>query len=102
VDRYTLLEWLIVLDVFVLSMADLVLTLLHLSRGAAEANPVMALALRGGHVTFAVIKVGVTTLCLLSLLIHVRYRRIWLLLALAFLVYAGVFVYHRALPFFID
>jgi hypothetical protein len=101
VDRYTIFEWLIVLGVFVLSIADLILTLIHLSHGGAEANPIMALAFRGGNVTFGTIKMGVTAACLILLLIHIRFRRMCFFLAFSFLLYAGVFLYHRALPFIV-
>ena len=97
VDRYTTSEWLIVLGVFFLSFADLVLTLAYLANGGAEANPIMAFAYRGGSVVFSAIKMGVTFSCLLLLLIHIRFRRIPHLLAFAFLIYAGVFVYHQTL-----
>ena len=99
IDRYTSYEWLIVLGVFVLSIADLVLSLTHLSRGGAEANPIMAYVYRGGSITFGTIKMSVTILGLSLLLIHIRFRRIHFLLAFAFFLYAGVFVYHRILPF---
>jgi hypothetical protein len=101
VDQYTTFEWLIVLGVFVLSIADLILTLIHLSHGGAEANPIMALAFKGGYVAFGTIKMGVTALCLILLLIHIRFRRMSFFLAFAFLLYAGVFLYHRALPFIV-
>ena len=99
VDRYTSYELLMVLALFVLAIADLILTLVHLSHGGAEANPIMALAYKGGDMVFGTIKMGVTTVCLLLLLIHIRFRRIPYLLAFAFVLYAGVFIYHRTLPF---
>ena len=99
IDRYTSYEWLIVIGVLVLSIADLVLSLTHLSSGGAEANPIMAFVYKGGSVAFCTIKMTVTVLCLSLLLIHIRFRRIHFLLAFAFFLYAGVFVYHRILPF---
>ena len=90
-----------VLALFVLAIADLILTLVHLSHGGAEANPIMALAYKGGDMVFGTIKMGVTTACLLLLLIHIRFRRIHYLLAFAFVLYAGVFVYHRTFSFII-
>ena len=95
VDRYTTYEWLVILGVFVLSVADLVLSLIHLSSGGSEANPILAWAYHGGNVTFGAIKMGVTIMCLLLLIIHIRFRRIPFLLAFTFLIYAGVFVYHQ-------
>lgn len=99
VDRYTSYELLMVLALFVLAIADLILTLAHLSHGGAEANPIMALAYKGGDMVFGTIKMGVTTVCLLLLLLHIRFRRIPHLLAFAFVLYAGVFIYHKTLPF---
>ena len=99
VDRYTTYEWLIIIALFVLSIADLTLTLVHLSHGGAEANPIMALAYKGGDMAFGTIKMSVTAVCLSLLLVHIRFRRIPYLLAFTFLLYAGVFIYHRTLPF---
>jgi hypothetical protein len=99
VDRYTTFEWLIVFGVLALSIADFVLTLIHLSNGGAEANPIMAWAWRGGDVVFGAVKIGITLFSLSLLLIHIRFRRSDLFLAFAFLLYAGVFAYHQALPF---
>lgn len=98
VDKYTTYEWLIVMGLFVLSIADATLTLTHLSHGGAEANPIMALAYRGGSATFIAIKLCITALCMFILLIHMRFRRSHFLLAFAFFIYAGVFLYHQTLP----
>ena len=98
VDKYTTYEWLIVMGLFVLTIADVTLTLTHLSQGGAEANPIMALAYRGGRVTFISIKMCLTALCMFFLLIHMRFRRSQFLLAFAFVIYSGVFLYHQILP----
>ena len=94
-DRYTTYEWLIVIGVFVLSLADLVLTLVFLAKGGVEANPIMAMVCKRGDGVFTAVKMGTTFLCLLVLLIHVRFRRIDFLLAFSFLLYAAVFFYHQ-------
>jgi hypothetical protein len=98
VDKYTTYEWLIVIGLLVLSIADATLTLTHLSHGGAEANPIMALAYRGGRFTFVAIKMCLTVLSMFLFFIHLRFRTSHLLLAFSFVVYAGVFLYHQTLP----
>lgn len=57
-----------------LSIADAVLTLTLLEHGALEANPVMAVLLRGSAAGFAAVKIGLTAggILLLTLLARVR------------------------------
>ena len=95
VDRYTLADWVLVGGILVLSLLDMVFTLIHLQAGGTEANPVMAWTLEwGGHGGFKAVKIATTLIGLFVLLVHVRFRRVRTLLSLAFLVYAGVFVFH--------
>ncbi|MCK6459269.1 MAG: DUF5658 family protein [Planctomycetes bacterium] len=95
VDRYGVLDWVLVLGVLGLSLLDMVFTLIHLEAGGTEANPVMAWALEwGGHGGFKAVKIATTIIGLLVLLVHVRFRRVRALLSVAFLVYAGVFAFH--------
>jgi hypothetical protein len=95
VDRYGLWDWLLVGGILGLSLLDMVFTLIHLNAGGTEANPVMAWTLEwGGHGAFKAVKVATTVVGLLVLLVHVRFRRVRWLLAAAFLVYLGVFVFH--------
>jgi hypothetical protein len=95
VDRYSALDWTLVLGVLTLSLLDMVFTLFHLDAGGTEANPVMAWALEwGGHDGFKAVKIATTVIGLLVLLVHVRFRRVRALLSVAFLVYAGVFAFH--------
>jgi len=95
VDRYSWGELSLVVGVLFLSAFDLVLTLVHLNAGGTEANPFMAFVLEiGGHGGFAWVKAITTVIGLLILLVHVRFRRVKNLLLFAFLVYAGVFVFH--------
>ena len=98
VDRYTTFEWLLVMGLIALTIADGILTLYQLSNGGVEANPIMALAYRGGSITFIAIKMGLTALCMFLLTIHIRFRRSQFFLAFAFVIYAGVFFYHQTLP----
>jgi hypothetical protein len=95
VDRYSTAEWVLVLGILVLSVLDMVFTILHLKAGGTEANPVMAWALEwGGQRAFEIVKLASTFLGLFVLLVHVRFRRVKTLLAFAFAVYASVFVFH--------
>jgi len=95
VDRYKLSDWVLVGGILVLSLLDMVFTLIHLQAGGTEANPVMAWTLAwGGHDGFKAVKIATTVVGLLVLLVHVRFRRVRALLTVAFLVYAAVFVFH--------
>lgn len=75
VDRYTRTETSLILWLVFASVADLALTLLHLSQGGTEANPVMDWFLvHGGTAAFVAAKLGLTALPALFLLIHARFR----------------------------
>jgi hypothetical protein len=75
-------------------------TLVHLDAGGTEANPVMAQILTwGGYSLFKAIKLATTVLGLAVLLVHVRFRKVKTLLSFAFLLYAGVFVFHLYLHY---
>jgi Domain of unknown function (DUF5658) len=69
-------QWLLVaLSIVLLSVADALLTLTLLQhRGVLEANPVMAVLLKGDWVYFAAVKIGVTAagVVLLTALARVR------------------------------
>ena len=98
VDRYTPFEVSLVIGVLMLSVLDMVFTVIHLNAGGSEANPVMAWILStGGQTLFIVVKIASTLIGLFVLLIHVRFRRVRPLLTFTFLVYAGIFVFHMYL-----
>ncbi len=100
VDRYSTTEWLLVAGILVLSVLDMYFTLVHLDHGGAEANPVMAATLTwGGTSLFKIVKLVTTFVGLGVLLVHIRFRRVKTLLSFAFLLYAGVFVFHMYLAF---
>jgi len=100
VDNYSKTEWFLVLGVLVLSVLDMVFTIVHLNAGGTEANPVMAWTLEwGGHGLFKAVKLATTLLGLVVLLVHVRFRKVKSLLTFAFLLYAGIFVFHMYLAF---
>lgn len=95
IDRYSAGEWFLVIGVLVLSVADMFYTLVHLDAGGTEANPVMAQMLEwGGYNLFKIVKLFATVAGLFVLLVHVRFRRVKTLLSFAFLLYAGVFIFH--------
>lgn len=95
VDRFTLKEYGLVLAVLVLSVIDTVFTVRHLELGIDEANPIMRWALVvGGTVLFAAVKLGMTSLALIFLLVHVRFRLTQALLLATFVLYVGVFLIH--------
>jgi len=100
VDRYTALELFLILGILVLSLLDMVFTLIHLEAGGTEANPLMAWTLAwGGNPAFTSVKLVSTLLGLFVLLIHVRFRRVKTLLGLAFVLYAGISLFHTYLSF---
>ena len=95
VDRYSAREWTLVAGIFVLSMLDLVFTLVHLNAGGREANPVMEFFLRwGGQDAFSIAKFMFTVVGLLVLLVHVKFSRVRSLLRFAFIVYGLLFFFH--------
>ena len=100
VDRYAPGELLLVFGVLILSVLDMVFTLVHLNAGGTEANPVMAWVLEwGGHDGFRWVKLAATFIGLAVLLVHVRFKRVRNLLTFAFLLYLGIFVFHIYLAY---
>lgn len=84
--------------IMLLSALDAFLTLQLLDRGAIEVNPVMATMLRHGHFAFAVSKMlltalGILTLVFLSRLRLFNFMRVGLLLTLFFSFYACLACY---------
>jgi len=68
-------QWLaVVLLILVLSVADALLTLTLLDRGALEANPVMDALLRSGGREFAGVKIGLTAVGVVLLTVLARFR----------------------------
>lgn len=75
VDRYSKAETVLIAWLLFSSAADLLLTLLHLSQGGTEANPIMDwFLIRGGTGAFIAAKLGLTAIPGLFLLLHVRFR----------------------------
>jgi len=95
VDRYTRLEGGLILWIAVAALADLGLTLLHLSQGGEEANPLMAWFLEaGGVLAFTTVKLLMNAGAALFLLWHVRFRGTQIALWGVGALYAGLMLYH--------
>jgi hypothetical protein len=79
-SRFHTLDWhsahllAVAIGILLLCGADAFLTLILLQAGAAEVNPVMALLLYRSVAAFAVLKIGMTGACTISLVILARYR----------------------------
>ena len=93
-ERHTAFDCFLVLSVQVFSLLDLIFTLVHLMEGGWELNPIMALALKGGYASFGVTKMGITTVSLAILVVHIRLRDVRSVLIVLVLLYIGVCVYH--------
>jgi len=102
VDRYRRSDVLLVLSIFVLNIFDAAFTLVWLSRGGAEGNPIMDWAIQSGDAVFLFQKCFVAALWLVILLVHKNFRiariGLWLLLA----VYGALGCYHGFLHLFAD
>jgi len=87
----------LVLWVTLSSACDALLTLLHISNGGGEANPVMALALAYGSTTFVGLKMSMTCLgtWALSILQHVPLASI--VLHILMLIYLGIMGMHAVI-----
>ena len=94
-DRYTRVETAVVAWLLVASLADLGLTLWHISGGGGEANPIMDwFLMRCGATGFALAKVALTMVPALFLLLHTRFRGTWPALVGLAVMYACVLGYH--------
>ncbi|MEM7230986.1 MAG: DUF5658 family protein, partial [Planctomycetota bacterium] len=82
------------------SIADAVLTILHLERGAAEANPVMDAALGLGREWFIAMKLALTAIGAMYLAIHQNFLLGRRGLQFMSLFYALLLVYHALIVYF--
>ncbi len=97
VDRYSGLEWSLVIGVIALCLADLLLTLDILERGGSEWNPFMRLALEGGTWTFVWVKMGLTVLGMGVLLVRIRFRNMRKTVTAILVLYTLLIGYHFGL-----
>jgi hypothetical protein len=84
----------LVLLVFVGSLLDAGLTLLHLEDGGSEANPVLALALTDGTALFLSLKLSLTGAGVWMLAVHQQWPLAQYSLHGLTLGYGGVLAYH--------
>ncbi len=85
----------LVLAVLILNILDLCLTVTWMELGlAAEANPVMRLALERGLLVFASFKLGLVVLCLVVLVRFQDHLLARVGLRVSFVVYLSLLVYH--------
>ena len=79
-SRFHSLDWysahllVVAIGVLLLSVADAFLTLALLQGGAAEVNPFMALLIYRNVATFAAMKMGITSACIVLMVALARYR----------------------------
>lgn len=73
-DKYETWVFFNVVAVIILCAADAFFTLNIIAQGGTEANPVMAALLTYGDHTFMIVKMAVTTLCLLTAVVHINFR----------------------------
>jgi Domain of unknown function (DUF5658) len=79
-SRFHVLDWhsahllAVAIGILLLSVADAFLTLVLLEGGAYEMNPIMALLLYRGAAVFAALKLGVTSLSVITMVFVARYR----------------------------
>jgi len=79
-SRYQSLDWhgahllAVSIAILILNVADALFTVTLISRGAIEANPVMAALVRGNVALFAVIKMALTGASVILMVCLARYR----------------------------
>lgn len=83
-----------VIGIFVLSIADLFLTLHYIDAGGEEANPLMRWTLERSEMTFALVKGGITAIGVVFLIIHSRFHRVRWCIDMLFVLYCMLIVYH--------
>jgi hypothetical protein len=94
VDRPRREEWMVVLGIVVLCIADYLLTLEVLEHGGTEINPAMGYLLSKGNRVFALGKIGFTAVGMLFLLIHIRFRRVTTAVHTLLILYCLLMVWH--------
>lgn len=97
VDLYHKRDTAMLVSILVLNLLDAFLTLIHIERGGAEANPLMDRLLDVSNETFLFHKAAVVGSLLLVLVVHKNFtiarRAMWVILG----VYSLLFVYHLTL-----
>lgn len=94
VDLYRPGDVLICLGILILNILDAVFTLLYLTKGGEEANPLAQILLDAGPVWFAFSKAVVIGVCLLFLLVHKTFAFVRPALVAILVFYGALLVYH--------
>ncbi|HTE04948.1 MAG TPA: DUF5658 family protein [Planctomycetota bacterium] len=94
VDRYDRRDWLLVGGILVACVLDLLLTLDYLRHGGQEWNPLMAHALQKGDAVFVLTKLGLTTGCMLFLLVRIHFRGVRRAVQMLLAAYLLLMVWH--------
>ena len=97
VDSYTRQDVALTLGVLILNILDAFFTLRWLEMGGGEGNPLMEMLIRANDMLFLLQKCIVVGLWLIILVIHKNFRIARLGLWGAFILYAGILLYHFAL-----
>lgn len=100
VDRYTRRDVALLLSVFLLNVGDAWMTMLWLSRGGREANPVMDFFLDISPTAFLFQKCLVVGFWLLILLVHKNFRFARIGLYASLVVYAVLMLVHFGIVYF--
>ena len=102
VDRYEARDVWLVLGVFLLNVLDALCTMVWLSRGGSEGNPIMELALEAGDAVFLFQKCFLAGGWLLLLLVHKNFRIARVGLWVLFVIYGALALYHGFLAAFAE
>ncbi len=97
VDRYETRDVGLAAAVLVLNVLDAFLTVVYLSYGGAEANPIAAWLLECGVGWFLAAKTLAVSVCLIFLILHKTFRLVRPALRLLLFFYALLLVYHMFL-----
>ena len=100
VDRYTRRDVFLLLSVFLLNVGDAWMTMLWLSRGGREANPIMDFFLDISPTAFLFQKCLVVGFWLLILLVHKNFRFARIGLYASLVVYALLMLVHFGIVYF--
>lgn len=87
----------ILLAVFAFHVLDAFFTLVHISRGGIELNPIMDLFLRISPAAFVAVKLSMAAAGLIFLGLHSRWPLVRRGIQALFVLYAGVVCYHLVL-----
>jgi hypothetical protein len=97
VDRYSKRLVVLLLIFFTLTVLDSVFTVIYLRKGGEELNPIAQWMLDRGDVPFVLLKGSLTAVCVLFVMMHKNFRYSRVALAIGFLFYFALAIYHIVL-----